>query len=185
MDAFLTVSTLDRAWSSGLDVVMDIGFGSAEPVVALARMFPEQVILAIDVHTPGIGDLIDRLSSESVGNVFVVEGDALEVLTQLPGELAGIRSFFPDPWPKKRHHKRRLIQQAVLDAASQVVAPGGFWHAATDWGDYAEAIQSAFDADERWTGGPIERPQWRPTTHFERRAIREGRTVVDMWFERS
>ena len=185
MDAYLTVDSLDRAWSSGPDVVLDIGFGSAAPVIELASMFPDQTILAIDVHSPGIGDLIDRVTSDMVGNVFVVEGDALDILTRLPGPLTGIRSFFPDPWPKKRHHKRRLVQRAVLDAASQVVAPGGFWHVATDWEDYAGAIHDTFDADERWTGGPIERPPWRPTTHFERRAIREGRPVVDMWFERN
>ena len=184
-DAYLTFGSLDRAWSSGLDVVMDIGFGSAEPVLELARTFPQQTILAIDVHTPGIGDLIDRLITDGVGNVFVIEGDALEILTQLPGPLAGIRSFFPDPWPKKRHHKRRLIQPAVLDAATAVIEPGGFWQVATDWGDYADAIASVFDADERWRGGVIEKPPWRPTTHFERRAIREGRPIVDMWFERN
>ena len=184
-DGYLTFGSLDRAWSSGLDVVMDIGFGSAEPVLELARTFPQQTILAIDVHTPGIGDLIDRLITDGVGNVFVIEGDALEILTQLPGSLAGIRSFFPDPWPKKRHHKRRLIQPAVLDAATAVIEPGGFWQVATDWGDYADAIASVFDADERWRGGVIEKPPWRPTTHFERRAIREGRPVVDMWFERN
>lgn len=185
VDASLTIESLDRAWVPGLDVVMDIGFGSAEPVLELARTFPEQTILAIDVHTPGIGDLIDRLSLESMGNVFVIEGDALDILTRLPGPLAGIRSFFPDPWPKKRHHKRRLIQPAVVDAASQVITPGGFWHAATDWADYADAIHTTFEEDDRWTGGLIERPPWRPTTHFERRAIREGRPIVDMWFERN
>lgn len=185
VDAYLTDASLDRAWSPGLGVVLDIGFGSAEQVLALGRVFPEQSILAIDVHTPGIGDLIDRLSSESIGNVFVIEGDALDILTRLPGQLAGIRSFFPDPWPKKRHHKRRLLQKSVLDAASPLISPGGFWHVATDWGDYAEAIHSTFDADDRWTGGPIERPKWRPITHFERRAVREGRPIVDMWFERN
>ena len=180
----LDVDGLDLVWSFGAPVIMDIGFGSAPPVVQLAREFPDQVILAVDVHTPGVGDLVDRIGTDGLPGVFVVEADALELLPQLPGTLAGVRSFFPDPWPKARHHKRRLVQPAVLDAMAEVVAPGGFWHLATDWADYADAMLEAFDADPHWSGGAIERPSWRPTTHFEMRAIREGRSISDMWFTR-
>jgi tRNA (guanine-N7-)-methyltransferase len=132
---------------------MDIGFGSADPVVQLATTFPEQVIMAVDVHTPGIGDLIDRIGTDEIPNVFVMEGDALELLPALPGQLSGVRSFFPDPWPKARHHKRRLVQPAVLDAMSNAVASGAFWHLATDWAEYAESMIETFAADERWSGG--------------------------------
>lgn len=181
----LGASDLASVWASGKLVVLDIGFGSAEPVVQLAHTFPEQVILAIDVHTPGIGDLVDRVSGEQLTGVFVVEGDALELLPSLPGQLAGVRSFFPDPWPKARHHKRRLVQPAVLEAMSAVIESGGFWHLATDWDEYAESMMETFAADDRWGGGVIDRPSWRPVTHFEGRAIREGRTITDMWFTRN
>lgn len=182
--ALLDIDALERVWSSGDPVVMDIGFGSAEQVVHLAQQFPEYRILAVDVHTPGVGDLVDRVTRESLTGVFVMEADALEVLPHLPGPLTGIRSFFPDPWPKARHHKRRLVQPAVVNAVAEVVEPGGFWHLATDWTEYADAMLETFAADSNWSGGAIARPSWRPTTHFERRALREGRTITDMWFSR-
>lgn len=181
----LTTSDLTSVWATGSPVVMDIGFGSAEPVVQLASAFPEQVVLAVDVHTPGIGDLVDRIATEKIDNVFVMEADAVELLPALPGKLSGVRSFFPDPWPKARHHKRRLVQPAVLDAVSRALESGGFWHLATDWSEYAEWMIEVFSADARWSGGVIERPSWRPITHFESRALREGRAITDMWFTRN
>lgn len=180
----LAATELDVVWQLGKPVVMDIGFGAAEPVVQLAHTFPDQTILAIDVHTPGIGDLVDRIVTDDLSNVVVLEADALELLPALPGSLMGVRSFFPDPWPKGRHHKRRLVQPAVLDAMAGVVESGGFWHLATDWGEYADSMLETFAADPRWTGGVIERPSWRPETHFERRGRREGRPITDMWFIR-
>jgi len=180
----LTQSTLDTAWNCSRSVVLDVGFGSADPVIGLARAFPDHVVLAIDVHTPGIGDLLDRCRVDDVTNVFVIEADVLELLPTLPGPVAGVRSFFPDPWPKARHHKRRLVQAPVVEAVAQVVDSGGFWHLATDWAEYAEAMQLTFSESERWDGGIIDRPDWRPVTHFENRAIREGRPIVDMWFTR-
>lgn len=176
---------LQRAWERGSPVVLDIGFGSAEQVVELAAHFPAQTIIAVDVYTPGVGDLVDRCRRGNVHNVFVLEADALELLPRLPGPLAGVRSFFPDPWPKARHHKRRLVQPAVIDAVHSALEPGGFWHIATDWQPYAESIIDLLRNDPRWSGGAIERPAWRPLTHFEQRAQRDGRSVVDMWFERT
>jgi len=181
----VTTDELRSAWPADRPVIIDIGFGSADPVVALASTFPEQTILAIDVHTPGVGDLVDRCRADSIGNVLVVEADALDLLADLPHKAAGFRSFFPDPWPKVRHHKRRLVQPAVVDAIFDHLIAGGFWHIATDWAQYADSIVELFANDERWSGGIIERPVWRPTTHFERRASRDGREVFDMWFERT
>ena len=183
--ALLEIDELERVWSSGDPVVMDIGFGSAEQVVELAHAFPEYRILAVDIHTPGVGDLVDRVTTESITGVFVMEADALEVLPRLPGPLAGVRSFFPDPWPKARHHKRRLVQPAIVEAVAQVVEAGGFWHLATDWAEYADSMLETFASDPYWSGGVIARPTWRPTTHFERRAVREGRSIADMWFTRN
>lgn len=175
---------LTGVWERGAPVVLDIGFGSAAPVVELAREFPGQTILAVDVHTPGIGDLVDRIGTEGLDRVYVMEADVWDMLPELPGPLAGVRSFFPDPWPKARHHKRRLVQPATVAALAEAVAPGGFWHIATDWAEYAESIDHTFACTESWEGGIVPRPSWRPVTHFERRAIREGRAVVDMWFTR-
>ena len=181
----LPVNELSDAWQPGLPVVLDIGFGSAEQVVDLAQCFPGQMIVAVDVYTPGVGDLVDRCRQNAITNVRVLEGDALELMPGLPGTLIGVRSFFPDPWPKARHHKRRLVQPAVIDAVCASVDVGGFWHIATDWQQYAESILDLLSEDSRWRGGVIERPEWRPVTHFEKRAERDGRPVVDMWFERT
>lgn len=181
----LTDENVATAWASDRPVVLDIGFGSAEPVIQLAQSFPEHTILAVDVHTPGIGDLTDRIATERLSHVFVMETDAVELLPGLPGPLAGVRSFFPDPWPKARHHKRRLVQPAVVDVVSSAVEAGGFWHLATDWVEYAESMIEVFSADGRWSGGVIDRPSWRPITHFESRALREGRSITDMWFTRN
>ena len=180
----MTEETLADAWASGSPVIVDIGFGSGEPVAVMARTFPEQVIVAVDVHTPGIGDLVDRCRVEGIDNVFVIEADALELLPTIPGPVSGVRTYFPDPWPKSRHHKRRLVQSSVIDAVAERVTEGGFWHLATDWAEYAESICATFDEHAGWQGGVIPRPEWRPMTHYERRAIREGRSVVDMWFTR-
>ena len=181
----LSAHELSDAWQPGLPVVLDIGFGSAEQVVDLARCFPGQMIVAVDVYTPGVGDLVDQCRQNAIANVRVLEGDALELMTALPGTLIGVRSFFPDPWPKARHHKRRLVQPAVIDAVYTSLEAGGYWHIATDWPQYAESILDLLSEDSRWRGGVIERPEWRPVTHFEKRAERDGRPVVDMWFERT
>lgn len=181
----LSAHELSDAWQPGLPVVLDIGFGSAEQVTDLAQIFPGHMIVAVDVYTPGVGDLVDRCRQHAITNVRVLEGDALELMPELPGTLTGVRSFFPDPWPKARHHKRRLVQPAVIDAVHACVDVGGFWHIATDWPQYAESILDLLGEDSRWRGGVIERPEWRPVTHFEKRAMRDGRPVVDMWFERT
>lgn len=181
----LSRDDLASVWATGHPVVLDIGFGSAEPVIELSKAFPDQSILAVDVHTPGIGDLVDRVIKGGNQRLFVIEADALELLDAVPGMFAGVRSFFPDPWPKARHHKRRLVQPAVLEAMAQVIDVGGFWHLATDWDEYVESMIEVFAADARWSGGVIDRPSWRPITHFESRALREGRTITDMWFTRN
>jgi tRNA (guanine-N7-)-methyltransferase len=99
-----------------------------------------------------------------------------------PHSLAGVRSFFPDPWPKARHHKRRLVQPAILELVLSRLRPDGFWHLATDWQEYAEAMQEVFAEAPGWSGGVIARPGDRPVTHYEKRALREGRAVVDLVF---
>lgn len=171
-------------WGSGVPVVVEIGFGDGTATADMAAADPGTGILAIDVHTPGVGDLLARIDELDLENVRVIEGDALTVLSHQipPHSIAGVRSYFPDPWPKARHHKRRLVQPAVLDLVRSRLVPGGWWHLATDWPEYAETIEATFAADHRWAGGTIDRPASRPVTRFERRALRDGRPIVDLQY---
>lgn len=183
----VTDGPLDLTAEFGTPVVLEIGFGSADATARMAAADPSTGILAVDVHTPGVGDLLDVIAREGLANVRVIEGDAIVVLERmiLPGTLAGVRSYFPDPWPKARHHKRRLVQPAVIDLVGARLQPGGWWHLATDWPEYAGSIQELFADRPDWTGGVIDRPTWRPVTRYEQRAMREGRRVVDLLYARA
>ena len=166
-------------------LVLDVGFGSGEAVVALAEADPDATIIAVDMHTPGIGDLLASIKERDLRNIRVVEADVRYVLAVIPaGRLSGARTFFPDPWPKKRHHRRRLVTPAFARELAQRVAVGGFWHLATDWPDYAVAIEECVAAAGVWNGGVIARPEWRPLTRYERRGLAAGREPIDLWFER-
>ncbi len=167
----------------GLALVLDIGFGTGEPVEVAALSEPSRGIIAVDVHTPGIGDLVYRIEARGLTNVAVIEADVREVLPLLP-QLLGARTYFPDPWPKKRHHQRRLINEEFTCALAHHVQPGGFWHIATDWPDYAEHIEAVIGSCEEWRGGVIARPDHRPFTRYERNAELAGRRAIDLWFER-
>jgi len=173
---------LASIWGPGTPVVLEIGFGSGGATPAMATADPQTGLLAIDIHTPGIGDLLSRIGTDGLSHVRVMEADALVVLSRMipPRSLAGVRTYFPDPWPKTKHHKRRLVQAPVLDLVRSRLVPGGSWHLATDWEPYAAAMTAAFDADGRWTGGVVPRPAWRPVTPYERRALAEGRTITDL-----
>lgn len=166
-------------------LVLDIGFGSGDAVIALAEAEPSVAILAVDMHTPGIGDLLASLTERGLPNVRIIDADVRHVLELIPdGRLSGIRIFFPDPWPKKRHHRRRLITARFAEDLARPVAPGGFWHIATDWPDYADAIEEAIASCASWRGGRIARPASRPQTRYERRGLAAGRLPIDLWFER-
>lgn len=182
----LTDTPLDigAVWGQDTPVVLEIGFGSGSATTATAVAEPRVGILAVDIHTPGVGDLLQCLRDARVTNVRVMEADALLVLERMvvPGSLTGVRSLFPDPWPKARHHKRRLVQPAVRDLVRDRLAPGGTWHLATDRPDYAEWIMECFASDPRWTGGPVPRPGWRVLTRYEKRAQHEGRTSIDLTY---
>ena len=183
----LTSSEADLApvFDRGGPVILDVGFGTGEAVIAYAIADPATRILAVDMHTPGIGDLLASIGELGLPNVYVVEADVRVVLAHVPtGALAGARTFFPDPWPKKRHHRRRLIQPDFIACLADRVAPGGAWHIVTDWTDYAEHIASEVSACSRWSGGVIERPLDRPITRFERRGIAAGRAPIDLLYAR-
>lgn len=172
------------AWSG--PVVLDIGFGTGDVVESYARAEPDRLILAVDMHTPGIGDLLARVGDAGLANVIVVSADVRDILaSSIPrARLCGVRSFFPDPWPKARHHRRRLIRGDFPGMVADAVEPGGFWHIATDWPDYADSLDEAMRASGRWAGERIPRPQTRPLTRYESRGLRAGREAIDSWWIR-
>lgn len=178
---------LVATWPGLEDIVLEIGFGTGPSTVAMAAAQPELGVLAIDVHTPGIGDLLYRIERDGLTNVRVLEGDALDVLSAMipPSSLAGVRTYFPDPWPKARHHKRRLVQSTNAALVASRVRTGGFWHLATDIADYAEQMIETLEASPHWAGGIIERPEWRPITKFEQQAIDAGRSRTDLMYLRT
>ena len=165
-------------------LVLEIGSGMGETTARIAAERQDTDFLAVEVHRPGVGGLLKLVDREQLKNVRVIRHDALEVLEQMipDGALAGIHLFFPDPWPKKRHHKRRLVQPAFAALATRKLTPGGVLHAATDWQDYADhmlAVLSAESGLER-----VEAAAARPSTKFELRGLKLGHEVHDFLFRR-
>ncbi|HXN16562.1 MAG TPA: tRNA (guanosine(46)-N7)-methyltransferase TrmB [Usitatibacter sp.] len=168
-------------------VVVEIGFGMGETTARIAAEHPGNDYLAIEVHAPGVGSLLRQLDVGGIGNVRVIRHDAVEVLRDMvpAASLAAIHLFFPDPWPKKRHHKRRLIQAEFAALAAERLEPGGFLHVATDWREYAQhALQvlSHTPALRNTATDYAPRPESRPETKFERRGRRLGHDVWDLVF---
>ncbi|MCX6460464.1 MAG: tRNA (guanosine(46)-N7)-methyltransferase TrmB [Actinobacteria bacterium] len=167
-----------------LPVVLEIGFGMGDATVTMARLEPDRGILAVDVHTRGIAALARALDSEALTNVRVAHGDAVTLVEALPeGCLAGIRAWFPDPWPKARHHKRRLVQPVTLTLLASRLQSGGTMHFATDWPEYAEQMLEVVSAEPtlRLTStGFTPRPEWRPMTRYEKAGLTAGRPVADL-----
>lgn len=169
----------------GLPVVVDIGFGRGEGTIDMARADPATAIVGIEVHTPGVVAALDAIENDPLPHVRVVHGDVLRFLTRVPtGSLDGVRVYFPDPWPKKRHHARRLIRPDVVEVLVDRLRVGGTLHLATDIADYAQQMEATCAADDRLDGGVIDRPHWRPVTRFEQRGIDEGRPPVDLVYTR-
>jgi tRNA (guanine-N7-)-methyltransferase len=170
-------------------VVAEIGFGMGETTSIIAAANPAQDYLAIEVHTPGVGSLLKRIEEKALTNIRIVQHDATEVFRDMipAASLAGVHVFFPDPWPKKRHHKRRLLQPAFARLIAERLTGGGYLHVATDWQEYAEqalevlsAVPLLRNSAERFAP----RPQARPETKFELRGRRLGHDVWDLLFLR-
>jgi len=180
---------LDAIFGRAAPKVLEIGSGMGETTAAIAQAMPECDFLAIEVHTPGVGSLLKHIDALGLTNVRVVQRDAVDVVEHMiaPGALAGIHIFFPDPWPKKRHHKRRLLQAQFAHALALRLARGGYLHVATDWEDYANSILATLAAEallENTARDYAPRPAYRPPTKFERRGIRLGHGVWDVVFRR-
>lgn len=173
-------------------VVLEIGFGMGEATAHIAQAMPERDFLCCEVHEPGVGALLKRVQDGALANVRIVAHDAVEVLQHMvaPGSLAGVHVFFPDPWHKKRHHKRRLVQPEWVDLVATRLAPGGYLHCATDWQPYAEHMLQVLQANRALhntatdVSGFATRPAYRPLTKFEQRGLRLGHGVWDVVFRR-
>ncbi|MFI7104439.1 tRNA (guanosine(46)-N7)-methyltransferase TrmB [Streptomyces sp. NPDC050161] len=177
------------AFFDGLPVVLEIGFGMGEATAQMAAADPDTGILACDVHTPGQGNLLALAERNGLTNIRVANGDAIILLREMlaPASLAGLRVFFPDPWPKKRHHKRRLIQPDFLSLVTTRLAPGALVHCATDWEPYAEQMLEVLSAEptlQNLHSGYAPRPDFRPLTKFEGQGLDKGHTVHDLLFRR-
>lgn len=169
-------------------VVLEIGSGMGDAAVAMATADPDRDYLAVEVHTPGIANLLAMVERRDLGNVRVARGDALDLLRCLPtGSLDAIHVFFPDPWPKARHHKRRLIQPEHVALLRSRLTPGGTLHCATDWAEYAGAMRETLTADPELVNahpGYAPRPEYRPITRFEQRGVAAGHTIFDLIYHR-
>jgi tRNA (guanine-N7-)-methyltransferase len=178
-----------RTASNPAPRILEIGFGMGEGLAEIAAANPENDYIGVEVHTPGVGALLKQIGERGLTNVRVIQHDAVEVLTRMlaPACLAGIHIFFPDPWHKKRHHKRRLIQPPLVNLLASRLAPGGYIHLATDWQDYAEQMLAVLSAEPLLVNSVTDyapRPDTRPLTKFEQRGIRLGHGVWDLVFRR-
>jgi tRNA (guanine-N7-)-methyltransferase len=170
-------------------LVVEIGFGMGQATAAIAAERPDANFLGIEVHEPGVGALLQRIDEQQLRNLRIVRHDAVEVLKSMiaPASLAAVHVFFPDPWPKKRHWKRRLIQAPFVALAASRLAPGGVLHCATDWQPYAEQMLEVLAAEPALVNtvqAYAPRPAYRPETKFERRGLALGHGVWDLVFQR-
>ncbi len=168
---------------------LEIGCGMGETTATIATAHPEHDYLGIEVHTPGVGSLLKEIATRELTNLRVIQHDAVEVVRDMipPDALAGIHVYFPDPWPKKRHHKRRLLQSPFVGLLALRLAPGGYLHCATDWEEYARQMLEVLSAEPLLANTAADfapRPAWRPQTKFETRGLRLGHGVWDVLFTR-
>jgi len=176
-------------------LILEIGFGMGEATAHIARVRPDDHFLCCEVHEPGVGALLKRIAEQGIANIRILQHDAVEVLDHMLTEasLDGVHIFFPDPWHKKKHHKRRLIQAPFVAKLARRLKPGGYFHCATDWQPYAEQMLAVLRAEpllhntaaDAGLGGYAPKPDYRPLTKFENRGLRLGHGVWDVVFTRT
>jgi tRNA (guanine-N7-)-methyltransferase len=181
---------LTQAFGHEAPTILEIGFGMGETTAAIALARPTDHFLGVEVFDGGVGALLNRLHNQEIANVRIIQHDAVEVLRDMiaPNTLAGVHIYFPDPWHKTRHHKRRLIQTAFVNLLSSRIQPGGYLHCATDWEHYARQMLAVLSAEPSLANtceGFAPRPEYRPLTKFEARGLRLGHGVFDLIFKRS
>ena len=177
------------AFGRSAPLVLEIGFGMGEATAHIAGVRPDENFLCCEVHEPGVGALLKRIGEQGLGNIRILRHDAVEVIDHMlrPGMLAGVHIFFPDPWHKKRHNKRRLVQPDLVRRLATRLAPGGYLHCATDWQPYAEQMLEVLAAEPQLVNTAeayAERPAYRPLTKFENRGLRLGHGVWDLVFRK-
>ena len=180
---------LDAAFGRKAPRILEIGFGMGETTAKIAAAMPDHDFLGIEVHTPGVGALCKLIAEGNLTNLRIMQHDAVEVMRDMiaDGALAGVHLFFPDPWRKKRHFKRRIVQADFVALIAQKLAPGGYLHCATDWEDYAHWMLEVISAEpllQNTADGFAPRPDYRPLTKFENRGLKLGHGVWDLVFRR-
>jgi tRNA (guanine-N7-)-methyltransferase len=180
---------LPRTFGRDAPTILEIGFGMGETTLKIAQTRPNDNFLGIEVFNAGVGALLKRIDESGVDNIRIIQHDAVEVARDMlaPDSLDGVHIYFPDPWPKKRHHKRRLIQPPFVHLLASRIKPGGYIHCATDWENYAEQMLDVLGAEtllENTSSGYAPRPDFRPQTKFETRGLRLGHGVWDLIFKR-
>lgn len=183
---------IEAAFGRAAPTILEIGFGMGEATAQIAALLPEKNFLCCEVHTPGVGALLKRITEQGLSNIRILQHDAVQVLDHMlvPGSLDGVHIFFPDPWHKKKHNKRRLIQAPLVSKLVTRLKPGGYLHCATDWQPYAEQILEVLRAEPLLKNttdsadGYAPKPDYRPLTKFENRGIKLGHGVWDLVFER-
>jgi tRNA (guanine-N7-)-methyltransferase len=185
---------VQAAFGRRAPLILEIGFGMGDATAKIAQGRPNDNFLCCEVHEPGVGALLKRCGEEAIGNIRIVRHDAVEVMNNMLGEdsLDGVHIFFPDPWHKSRHHKRRLIQPAFVQRLAQHIRPGGYLHLATDWQPYAAQMMQVLRAEPLLTNmgdaaqeGFAHKPDYRPLTKFENRGLQLGHGVWDLVFQRA
>ena len=180
---------LDNAFGRSAPKILEIGFGMGEPTAKIALAHPQNDYLALEVHPPGVGSLLKQIDAQDIQNIRIIQHDAVEVLRDMVNDatLDGVHIFFPDPWHKARHNKRRLIQTPFIAQLVQKIKPGGYIHVATDWQDYAEQVLAVLSAEpllQNTAADYAEKPAYRPLTKFENRGLKLGHGVWDLVFRR-
>ena len=182
--------SLDQAFGRSAPKILEIGFGMGDSTATIALAHPGNDYLALEVHRPGVGNLLKLIDTYQISNIRIIQHDAVEVLRDMIGKatLDGVHIFFPDPWHKARHNKRRLIQALFIAQLVQKLKPGAYIHVATDWQDYAEQVLYVLSAEpllENTAADYAPRPDYRPLTKFEQRGMRLGHGVWDLLFRRT
>ena len=181
---------LQQLFGRAAGCIVEVGSGMGETTAAIAAAHPENDYIALEVHTPGVGSLLKQIAEKDLTNVRVIQHDAVEVFEHMipPEVLSGVHIFFPDPWPKKRHRKRRIVQPDFVHLLANRLRVGGYVHVATDWAEYAEHILQVLSGEpmlENTADGYAPRPDYRPPTKFEERGLKLGHGVWDIIFRRT